>query len=101
MQHGAGLELHRPCDAGVQWQGLGAHYPSLVAVAELIVYGVRDVLCAVCCVLCAVCCVLSCRYGPRQSERKFGFSDRGRLVCEVNYISLAQKARGKQAQVWR
>lgn len=40
-----------------------------------------------------------CRYGPRQSERKFGFSDRGRLVCEVHYVSLAQKARGKQAQV--
>lgn len=43
--------------------------------------------------------VLLCRYGPRQSERKFGFSDRGRLVCEVNYVSLAQKSRGKQAQV--
>lgn len=40
-----------------------------------------------------------CRYGPRQSERRFGFSDRGRLACEVNYVSLAQKARGKQAQV--
>jgi hypothetical protein len=39
------------------------------------------------------------RYGPRQSERKFGFSDRGRLCCEVIFISLAQKARGKQAQV--
>lgn len=42
--------------------------------------------------------VMAAVYGPRQSERKFGFSDRGRLVCEVNYISLAQKARGKQAQ---
>jgi hypothetical protein len=41
----------------------------------------------------------NCRYGPRQSERRFGFSDRGRLACEVNYVSLAQKARGKQAQV--
>jgi hypothetical protein len=43
--------------------------------------------------------VVLCSYGPRQSERKFGFSDRGRLVCEVNYVSLAQTARGKQAQV--
>ena len=47
--------------------------------------------------ICLHMCV--CRYGPRQSERKFGFSDRGRLVCEVNYVSLAQTARGKQAQV--
>jgi hypothetical protein len=39
------------------------------------------------------------RYGPRPSDRKLGFSGRGRLHCEIGYTSVAQKARGKQAQV--
>eukprot|EP00882_Tetradesmus_deserticola_P028791 GHRQ01032083.1.p2 GENE.GHRQ01032083.1~~GHRQ01032083.1.p2 ORF type:complete len:136 (+),score=12.04 GHRQ01032083.1:741-1148(+) len=43
--------------------------------------------------------VMAAVYGPRQSERKFGFSDRGRLNCELNYTSVAQKLREKQAQV--
>eukprot|EP00878_Enallax_costatus_P006349 GHUV01006657.1.p1 GENE.GHUV01006657.1~~GHUV01006657.1.p1 ORF type:complete len:259 (+),score=72.04 GHUV01006657.1:372-1148(+) len=42
--------------------------------------------------------VMAAVYGPRQSERKFGFSDRGRINCEINVTSMAQKVRGKQAQ---
>lgn len=42
--------------------------------------------------------VMAAVYGPRQSERKFGFSDRGRLNCELNFTSVAQKVRGKQQQ---
>ena len=39
------------------------------------------------------------RYGPRQSERKFGFTDRGRVSAELQYTAMAQPLRGKQAQV--
>eukprot|EP00775_Hariotina_reticulata_P001761 gene1761-2101_t len=42
--------------------------------------------------------VMAAVYGPRPGERKFGFSDRGRVHCEICYTSVAQKARGKQAQ---
>lgn len=42
--------------------------------------------------------VMAAIYGPRQSERKFGFSDRGRINCEINVTSMAQKVRGRQAQ---
>jgi len=36
--------------------------------------------------------VMAAVYGPRQSERKFGFTDSGRLTCEVSYTSWARKA---------
>jgi len=44
------------------------------------------------------CCV---RYGPRQSERKHGFSDSGRINCEVTFTSWARRMsdRTRQLQV--
>lgn len=39
-------------------------------------------------------------FGPRQEERKFGFSDTGRLNCEVRLTSFAAGVGlGRQAQV--
>lgn len=37
-------------------------------------------------------------YGPRQGERKFGFTDKGRLNVEVAFTSFARPERGRQAQ---
>ncbi|GAX75191.1 hypothetical protein CEUSTIGMA_g2635.t1 [Chlamydomonas eustigma] len=38
-------------------------------------------------------------YGPRQSERKFGFSERGRLHCDVRLAAFAAQGLTKQQQV--
>jgi len=40
-------------------------------------------------------------YGPRQGERKFGFTDMGRLNVEVSFTSFARPERQRQAQVRR
>ena len=41
-----------------------------------------------------------CSYGPRQSERKFGFSETGRLQCDVRLSSFAAQGMNKLQQVW-
>lgn len=38
-------------------------------------------------------------YGPRQAERRHGFSALGRIHCEVSYTSFASQERSRQAQV--
>ncbi len=42
--------------------------------------------------------VRACRYGPRQAERKFGFSETGRLQCDVRMTSFASQGLSKQQQ---
>eukprot|EP00877_Chromochloris_zofingiensis_P014209 jgi/Chrzof1/9041/Cz03g33280.t1 len=37
-------------------------------------------------------------YGPRQAERRHGFSALGRIHCEVSYTSFASQERSRQAQ---
>lgn len=37
-------------------------------------------------------------YGPRQSERRFGFVETGRINCEVRITQFATRTRGRQAQ---
>lgn len=41
----------------------------------------------------------SLRYGPRQSEQKFGFSETGRLQCDVRLSSFAAQGMSKLQQV--
>jgi hypothetical protein len=38
-------------------------------------------------------------YGPRQSERKVGFSEQGRINCDVKLATFATRQRGKFGQV--
>ena len=40
-----------------------------------------------------------CRFGPRQSDVKFGFSEQGRLLCEVRCTVFAGASSNKQEQV--
>ncbi|GBF88956.1 exosome complex component [Raphidocelis subcapitata] len=42
--------------------------------------------------------VMAAVYGPRQGERRFGFSDTGRLNVEACFTSFARREGGRQAQ---
>ena len=56
-----------------------------------------------CCLVSSSLCACewpSCSYGPRQSERKFGFSETGRLQCDVRLSSFAAQGLNKLQQVW-
>lgn len=48
--------------------------------------------------LSALSPAFNCRFGPRQSDAKFGFSESGRLHCEVRFAKFAAPG-GLSAQV--
>ena len=38
-----------------------------------------------------------CRYGPRESDRKEAYSDKGRLTCDVKYTAFATRQRSRNS----